>query len=165
MARWSRLGLRYQARWPLQLIFTPEVIAKYNVLFRFLLLLKRVQLELQRQWAAQSQWAQNRRLMPVWVLRSRMAFFTDTLQYFIQLDVLDLQFHRLCDAIRGSDGHGGSRDFEQIRAAHEAYLGALLSQCFLSTPMVGGIVRHILELCLQFCQATVCLGPKIGWWW
>lgn len=47
---WSGLSLDYQVEWPLHLIFGSDTIEKYNQLFRFLLPIKRVQIELQNAW-------------------------------------------------------------------------------------------------------------------
>lgn len=48
---WSGLSLEYKCQWPLHLVFTADVIEKYNTLFRALLPIKRTQLELQHVWA------------------------------------------------------------------------------------------------------------------
>ena len=39
---WNGLSLDYRSHWPLHLMFSPEVLEKYNTLFRFLLPIKRV---------------------------------------------------------------------------------------------------------------------------
>lgn len=44
---WIGLTLDYRSHWPLHLIFSPDIIEKYNQLFSFLLPIKRVQLDLQ----------------------------------------------------------------------------------------------------------------------
>ena len=43
---WSGLSLDYDIDWPLHLILGPDTLEKYNQVFRFLLPIKRVQLEL-----------------------------------------------------------------------------------------------------------------------
>ncbi len=48
---WNGLSLDYRSHWPLHLMFSPDVIEKYNTLFRFLLPIKRIQLDLQFIWA------------------------------------------------------------------------------------------------------------------
>lgn len=49
----ERISLIFQAPWPLQLIFTDEVMAKYQVIFRFLLKIRHVQTRLGHMWATQ----------------------------------------------------------------------------------------------------------------
>jgi gamma-tubulin complex component 4 len=48
---WSGLSLVYKCQWPIHLMFSLDIHEKYNTLFRFLLPIKRVQLELQYVWA------------------------------------------------------------------------------------------------------------------
>lgn len=47
---WSGLSLDFEVDWPLHLILGPDTIEKYNQIFRFLLPIKRTQLELQDAW-------------------------------------------------------------------------------------------------------------------
>lgn len=48
---WSGLSLDYRSHWPLHMMFSPDVLEKYNQLFRFLLPVRRAQLDLQNIWA------------------------------------------------------------------------------------------------------------------
>ena len=48
---WSGLSLVYNCQWPIHLMISLDIHEKYNTLFRFLLPIKRVQLELQYVWA------------------------------------------------------------------------------------------------------------------
>jgi gamma-tubulin complex component 4 len=43
---WNGLSLDYRSHWPLHLMFSTDVVEKYNTLFRLLLPIKRVQLDL-----------------------------------------------------------------------------------------------------------------------
>lgn len=47
---WSGLSLDYNIEWPLHLLLNQDTIERYNQLFRFLLPIKRVQLELHNAW-------------------------------------------------------------------------------------------------------------------
>lgn len=47
---WSGLSLDYNIDWPLHLLLNQDTIERYNQLFRFLLPIKRVQLELHTAW-------------------------------------------------------------------------------------------------------------------
>lgn len=44
------IQLQYKINWPLHLLFSPKVLECYNFLFRFLLLIKRMQYELHMVW-------------------------------------------------------------------------------------------------------------------
>ena len=86
--------------WPLELLVTPACLKRYDALFGFLLLVKRVQGELHGAWASQTACAafpaaQRALLLPLWQLRAQMAFVVDNLQYYLQVDVLAVQWEAL----------------------------------------------------------------------
>uniref|UniRef100_A0A8C2B906 Gamma-tubulin complex component n=1 Tax=Cyprinus carpio TaxID=7962 RepID=A0A8C2B906_CYPCA len=125
---WAALGLAYKVQWPLHILFTPAVLEKYNVVFRYLLSVRRVQSELQHCWALQMQrkhLKSNQTDAVKWRLRNHMAFLVDNLQYYLQVDVLESQFSQLLHQINAT------RDFESIRLAHDHFLSNLLAQSFI----------------------------------
>lgn len=85
------IHLQYKINWPLHLLFSPKVLERYNILFRFLLLIKKTQYELHMVWnrsiaKCKSKSHQNIKVIQ---LRNELMFFVDNLQYYIQVDVLD----------------------------------------------------------------------------
>lgn len=146
---WSCLGLTFAVHWPLHILFTQSVLERYNMLFRFLLNVKRVQLELQQCWAVQMMHKHQkfkRWDTAQWRLRSHMAFLIDNLQYFLQVDVLETHFIQLLQKIEST------RDFEAVRLAHDQFLVSLMAQCFLLTKPVHHCLIEILDLCFSFCS-------------
>ncbi|KAI8501367.1 microtubule nucleation by interphase microtubule organizing center [Branchiostoma belcheri] len=86
---WGVLGLSYSVQWPLHILFTEAVLDKYNTMFRFLLSVKRVQLELQNCWALQMEGkhlGSQQSDVAKWQLRTHMAFLLDNLQYYLQVN-------------------------------------------------------------------------------
>ncbi|XP_061594576.1 gamma-tubulin complex component 4 [Cololabis saira] len=146
---WAALGLTYKVQWPLHILFTPAVLEKYNVVFRYLLSVRRVQSQLQHCWALQMQ---RKHLKPSQTdavkcqLRNHMAFLIDNLQYYLQVDVLESQFSQLLQHIHST------RDFESIRLAHDHFLSNLLAQSFILLKPVFHCLNEILELCQSFCS-------------
>ena len=67
-------------------------IFRFNQLFSFLLKVRRTQIELQSLWAylmsAKRSGKKKMASGPVWVLRRRMAFFIDNLQYYLQVSLI-----------------------------------------------------------------------------
>lgn len=51
------LGLECRVEWPLPLLLTEQVLAAYQVMFRFLLRLRYVQHRLNKAWALQVDWS------------------------------------------------------------------------------------------------------------
>ncbi|CAK1551070.1 unnamed protein product [Leptosia nina] len=47
---WSSIILKYDFKWPLHLLFAPEVLARYNDMFRLLLRIKKTQHDLHALW-------------------------------------------------------------------------------------------------------------------
>uniref|UniRef100_A0A8C5AZU8 Gamma-tubulin complex component n=1 Tax=Gadus morhua TaxID=8049 RepID=A0A8C5AZU8_GADMO len=146
---WAALGLAYKVQWPLHILFTPAVLEKYNVIFRYLLSVRRVQSQLQHCWALQMQRKHLKSNQTDAVksrLRNHMAFLVDNLQYYLQVDVLESQFSQLLQQINST------RDFESIRLAHDHFLSNLLAQSFILLKPVFHCLNEILELCLNFCS-------------
>uniref|UniRef100_A0A8B9PNF5 Gamma-tubulin complex component n=1 Tax=Apteryx owenii TaxID=8824 RepID=A0A8B9PNF5_APTOW len=154
---WAALGLSYKVQWPLHILFTPAVLEKYNVVFKYLLSVRRVQAELQHCWALQMQrkhLKSNRTDAIKWRLRDHMAFLVDNLQYYLQVDVLESQFSQLLQQINST------RDFESIRLAHDHFLSNLLAQSFILLKPVFHCLNEILDLCHSFCSlVSQNLGP------
>lgn len=84
--------------WRLFLICSFYFVCRYNNLFRFLLKVKRTQLDLQQVWAAYMgtkhlSTAQLSNMTKIWLARMHMAFLVDNLQYYLQVsdlrDILD----------------------------------------------------------------------------
>uniref|UniRef100_A0A673JW44 Gamma-tubulin complex component n=1 Tax=Sinocyclocheilus rhinocerous TaxID=307959 RepID=A0A673JW44_9TELE len=154
---WAALGLAYKVQWPLHILFTPAVLEKYNVVFRYLLSVRRVQSELQHCWALQMQrkhLKSNQTDAVKWRLRNHMAFLVDNLQYYLQVDVLESQFLQLLQQINST------RDFESIRLAHDHFLSNLLAQSFILLKPVFHCLNEILDLCHNFCSlVSQNLGP------
>lgn len=121
------MQLSYKINWPLHLLFSPKALDRYNQVFRFLLLIKRMQYELHMLWCTQTRQSklQKSQNLHVMQLRNQLMFFIDNLQYYIQVDVLESQFSILLTAILSK------ADFEQIQRSHTVFQANILSLCFL----------------------------------
>ncbi|KAK3609174.1 hypothetical protein CHS0354_013711 [Potamilus streckersoni] len=154
---WNYLGLTYTVEWPLHIFFTPKVLEKYNHVFKFLLAIKRTQMDLQHCWSLQMQ---HRNRVPTpgegtkWQLRTHMSFLVDNLQYYLQVDVIESQFGILVDKIKST------RDFEAVRLAHDHFLMTLLSQSFVHMKSVSHCLNEILDQCGAFSRlVSNCENP------
>ncbi|XP_061164050.1 gamma-tubulin complex component 4-like isoform X1 [Saccostrea echinata] len=154
---WNSLSLSYTVQWPLHILLTPSILEKYNRLFRFLMAVKRAQIDLQHCWTLQMQYKQklsNPEEVAKWQLRTHMAFLVDNLQYYLQVDVIESQFSTFMEKITST------RDFEAVKLAHDQFLSALLSQSFVHMKAVSRCLHEILENCSQFSKLLVhCSSP------
>ncbi len=80
-------------------MFSPDVIEKYNILFRYLLPIKRVQLELQYVWSSKVRSMKKHTGDPnfrkAMLLRQQMSFLVDNIYAYLQVDVLESQWSKL----------------------------------------------------------------------
>ncbi|KAK9868295.1 hypothetical protein WJX84_009043, partial [Apatococcus fuscideae] len=89
--QWARLNLQLHIRWPLHLLLTPQVLERYQAMFRYLLLLKRTALTLDAAWSVlrrrtAASAARQPALVPLTHLRHQMAHFISNLLVYIQTD-------------------------------------------------------------------------------
>ncbi|XP_043068514.2 gamma-tubulin complex component 4 homolog isoform X1 [Drosophila bipectinata] len=122
------LHLKFTFQWPLNLLFSPKAIERYNTIFRYLLIIRNLQFEMQRAWAKQTCLARHEPAdvhIKAMNLRNHLMFFLNNMQYYIQVDVLESQYGILMNVIEGK------ADFEEIQRAHTVFLANVLSQCFL----------------------------------
>lgn len=169
---WSLLGMSFNVKWPLHIIFTPSILSKYNKLFKFLLRVRRTQLALQNLWALQMSSskfslihsdddADLKRNVSNLNLRMHMSHLVDSLQYYLQvchyqlpLTVNLLAFIQSIFQADVLESHFSNllakiqdpsfTDFDQIIIAHDQYLTALLAQCFiLSTPVFRSLIGTV----------------------
>lgn len=147
---WQQLGMTYAPTWPLHLLFTPKIIQQLDTIFRFLLYVKRIQVEIQQSWMNQMGSIASKKTKftatTFWQLRNRMGFLVDNLQYYLQVDVIESQFSRLCDKMKST------RDFEECRVALDAFVTSLLAQCFLLERVMSQCIYGILQQCDAFTQ-------------
>ncbi|XP_057306974.1 gamma-tubulin complex component 4-like [Hydractinia symbiolongicarpus] len=147
---WDYLKISYSPPWPLHLLFTPNVMEKYNTLFMFLLKVRRTQIELQNVWALQMSSKRSGKTKSIpsitWGLRRQMAFFIDNLQYYLQVDVLESQFTVLLEKIKKT------HDFESIHTSLDFFLISMLMQSFISMKPVLSILLKVINICMSFCQ-------------
>ncbi|XP_015928415.2 gamma-tubulin complex component 4 isoform X1 [Parasteatoda tepidariorum] len=146
---WSAISLHYDVLSPLHILFTPNVIDQYNMVFRFLLSLRRAQMELHQCWASQMQNKRNcldSSLIPFWTLRSHMSFLIDNFQYYVLVDVLESRFCKLISKMENV------KDYEELQQSHEQFLTDVISRCFLELKTVHLSLNEILELCSSFCN-------------
>jgi gamma-tubulin complex component 4 len=84
---WSGLSLRYTCQWPLHLIFSPDMLEKYNTIYRFLLPVKRIQIDLQYVWSQKVRSMKHLIDEPVFrqamQLRMHMSFLIDNLYSYL----------------------------------------------------------------------------------
>lgn len=152
---WSRLGMRFNVKWPLHILFKGDELDKYEQLFKFLLRVRRTQSQLQATWMSlmRNQHQHDRALLrQQWTCRCHMQYFVDNLQYYLQADVLESHFNALLAKIETGDE--AEQDFQLICSSHEQFLSSLLAQCFILSSTVCRSLIDILDICQHYCQVV-----------
>ena len=151
MKFWSRLNLEYNISNPMDVIFDKYDLERYNGLFRFLLLLKRAHYDMNKCWKQISINIKQKKHMsnsPIWIfilsISRRMLFFVNNLQFYIQFEVIDIEYKALLNKINGT------KNIEFVMEAHQTFLHSLCRQCFLiGNDKLWSYVAKILCLVLQ----------------
>ncbi|KAJ0174180.1 hypothetical protein K1T71_010326 [Dendrolimus kikuchii] len=164
---WSSIILKYDFKWPLHLLFTPEVLARYNDMFRLLLRIKKTQHDLHALWKTYKQSSS----FAMCQLHNKLMFLMDNLQHYMQADVLETNFSRLMDDVNKTN------DFEKLKKYHATFLADVLSQSFLtvtssadsdhSGEMTESLnnpvfcnIMELLKLCHSFCSMSEFVTDK-----
>ncbi|CAM9412074.1 unnamed protein product [Discosporangium mesarthrocarpum] len=152
MVAWTGVFIQYRLEWPLHLILNRECMGVYNRLFGFLAHTKRVGFELERVWPALMQncyrrlpTRDNTWLGPMWSLRANMAFFVTNLTFYLQVDVVEVEYSLLQRTVSAAE------DFEGVRRAHNHFLSTLRAKFFLDNFAIKESMRRLLRLVLGFC--------------
>ncbi|KMQ97986.1 gamma-tubulin complex component 4, partial [Lasius niger] len=143
---WGLITLKYKVVWPLHLLFSPVVLNDYNILFRFLLRVKKTQIDLWNLW---SEHMHHKNIdIGVIQLRNNLVFIVDNLQYYLQVDVLESQYAVMEASMKST------RNFEDIQKAHSIFLANVMSQTFLLGNGAGkkNSVNMLIHLLLRLCD-------------
>ncbi|EFX83173.1 hypothetical protein DAPPUDRAFT_302112 [Daphnia pulex] len=138
---WERVFLEYKTEWPLGvLIFTSETMQTYNKIFRLLLNLRRIQLNLNGLW-------KNLVVLdkPVLELRWNLQHVLIHLSQYIQIDVIEVQKSIMDRQI------DQCQDFDKFRSAHANFLVVIAAQTFLHVPAMQACFKDLIHLALKFC--------------
>jgi gamma-tubulin complex component 4 len=95
--------------------------------------------------------ATKRRIMKVMGLRAQMQFFIDNLQFYLQVDVIDVHFQALIAAISDSS------TFEEIQKAHDIFLSSITTQTFQRDRILYATLTDLIQCCKDLCES--CLTP------
>lgn len=167
---WDQVSVQYAVPWPLHLVITPQALDKYNLIFSFLLLVRRTQSALNSLWAdnmfrnrtARRPVVNNQtddddddtlvrsgdNVDIVAQTRQHMIFLVDNLQYYLMADVLDTQITGL--KLRLSK----TSSFEDVKLFHDQFLTQVQASIFLFNEPVNKCLVDTMNVCLKFCSSS-----------
>ncbi|XP_034234091.1 gamma-tubulin complex component 6 isoform X2 [Thrips palmi] len=152
------IQLSYKVKWPLNLILTPDVLQKYNVIFLFVIRLKRVAWLLQEDFVALKNTArgcfkeQHRDLInspqyhQVQMIRQNMSQFLQATLNYVSSSVLYASWADFASSLKQAT------TLDHIYNAHIEYIKRLLKRCLLNTNFkrVEGVLSKILVCIIKF---------------
>ncbi len=180
---WNSLSVRYLCKFPVDLVFSPSVLEKYKNIFRLLFPLKAVQRDLSNAWNHLNRlWsATTRSLVPedqamfdelqqshtrqedllytrYACLRAKVSFVIDSLLSYFYLDVLEVKWASLKDALPAL------KEFEELRRLVTGYLESIYVHTFLNNPVVVDKIFSMIKLAKKYCHTVERLqqGEKIA---
>lgn len=159
---WDVFSLEYDARVPLDTVFTESVMAKYLKIFNFLWKLRRVEHALIGAWKTMKpncitshsftklQGMVKRQLLSTLrqcqVLWNEMNHFISNLQYYIMFEVLEVSWSNFSSEMEIAE------DLDDLLAAHEKYLQSIVEKSLLGerSQILNGSLFLLFDLILRF---------------
>ncbi|KAG6504408.1 gamma-tubulin complex component 3-like isoform X1 [Zingiber officinale] len=159
---WDVFSLEYDARVPLDTVFTAIVMKKYLKIFNFLWKLRRVEHALLGVWkmmkpnsiisciftkegaSVKTQFVSIlRRCQVLW---NEMNHFVTNFQYYIMFEVLEVSWAHF------SEEMDAARDLDDLLAAHDKYLNSIVEKSLLGERSLGvfKILFDLFDLILRF---------------
>jgi gamma-tubulin complex component 3 len=153
---WDAFSLDYRVEPPVSVVLSADAMVQYRQVFTLLWRLKRVEHSLTALWQKHGTTAhllRGLRADPLMhachTLRHEMIHFVYNLQYYLMFEVLECSWDALQAAL------DGAADLDEVIAAHDAFLQALVSKSLVArshAPLFGAL-SQIFEAILSFCKA------------
>ena len=132
--------------WPLQVLLDSRVISQYQLIFNYLLKIRRAHVCLLEVWKNYRKKCYNSSsstkggsLWSMWEINYQMRFFLDSLQYYVFSDVIEVQYKIFLRKIRDL------KDFENLSFMHEEFLDTIIDKLFITSDNILQAILHILE--------------------
>ncbi|XP_027413792.1 gamma-tubulin complex component 3 [Bos indicus x Bos taurus] len=159
---WDVFSLDYHVDGPIATVFTRECMSHYLRVFNFLWRAKRMEYILTDIRKGHMCNAKLLRSLPEFsgvlhhchILASEMVHFIHQMQYYITFEVLECSWDELWNQVQQA------QDLDHIIAAHEAFLGTVISRCLLDSDsrallnQLRAVFDQIIEL--QSTQDAIC---------
>eukprot|EP01029_Cantina_marsupialis_P019221 TRINITY_DN4468_c0_g1_i4.p1 TRINITY_DN4468_c0_g1~~TRINITY_DN4468_c0_g1_i4.p1 ORF type:complete len:354 (+),score=72.69 TRINITY_DN4468_c0_g1_i4:61-1122(+) len=142
-------SLDYAAKWPLTLVLSRKALTKYQLLFRHIFHLKRVQQILQDTWLSQQSVKEYRigdALSSTFALRQRMIYFLQNLIYYVGCEVIEPQWHVMLKAMEKA------RSIDDVLTIHQTFLDDCLKGVLLTNQELLKTLSKLTSTCTIFAD-------------
>lgn len=134
--------LEYKVKWPLTLILSHKSLTKYQLIFRHLLYCKYVERNLEKVWLlhqSTKEFKVHGIQQQAFALRHRMLHFCKNYIYYMVVEVLEPNFHKLKERLT----NGGVKTIDDVMKAHTEFLDECLKECLLTDQNLFRILTRL----------------------
>lgn len=149
LLRLDLFTLQYRVQWPLSIIISKTTLLKYELIFRHLFFCKHVERHLSRTWLNHQSTKElelNNSFKSSYILHRRMLVFVQTLTYYMMVEVLEPNWHRLMKQLETVN------TVDDVLEHHNAFLGKCHKECLLTNQNLIKTIRKIMNTCLLFAR-------------
>ncbi|CEO98246.1 hypothetical protein PBRA_006360 [Plasmodiophora brassicae] len=142
--------LEYAVQWPISIVLSKKAMTKYELLFRHIFFIKHVERQIGITWRYQQRMREldlSSTFSRSLVLRQRMMHFLQNLLFYLTVEVLEPNYHRLESALKQNVS-----TIDQVLEAHDAFLDTCLKECLLTNRNVLQSLTSLLSSCLLFAK-------------
>ena len=132
--------------WPLQVLINSRVISHYQLIFKYLIKIRKAHVCLLEVWKNYrnifDRMPPSRQVGSPWhmfEINYQMRFLLDSLQYYVFSDVIEVQYNIFLKKIKHL------QDFEQLILMHENFLLVLIEKLFITSERIFPAILQILE--------------------
>lgn len=151
LKRLEGFTLTYRVRWPLSLIISKKSLTKYQLIFRHLFYCKHVERQMTSTWINHQQFRQldlpKQSFLASYALRNRMLHFLENFSYYMMVEVLEPNWHKLENKLRSV------QTVDEVLRHHNDFLHCCLKECLLTSKDLH-LLRKIMSTCLMFANNT-----------
>ncbi|ORM41482.1 Gamma-tubulin complex component 2 [Babesia sp. Xinjiang] len=161
IARW--VVMRFNAKWPLHIFFTDDIMAKYQMAFRFMLQLKQSEHDLAMIWLTHMKWKRlpltpsaQLRLNFTFVNIERMLFLCRSIAYLSTIDVTERSFNLM---LQNYENHLKNAKTDQsfcfVVDQHRQFVDQVIQGCMIDDSKVGPYVKRAISICVLFASQVL----------
>ncbi|KAF3930803.1 hypothetical protein ABW20_dc0107652 [Dactylellina cionopaga] len=161
----NAMELDFAVPFPLSLVISRKTILRYQLLFRYLLSLRHLEILLVGAWQDHTKvvsWRHHSRYSSIerwkrgaFTLRARMLVFVQQLLYFCTAEVLEPNWNNLQERI------GGVKTVDELMQNHVDFLDTCLKECMLTNSKLLKIHAKIMQTCTMFASYTSHLSKAL----
>lgn len=149
----ENIQIASKIKWPLHYLFSPHVMDNYNKIFRFLLQLKKAQMDILSVWMDVNHYNSIRLKMLAVEIRNQLLALIGNLQNYCFTDVIATEMNIFTLTIESTD------TYTELQKGLLIFQNNIINQLFLTTDEVMACFKKIFDSCEVFAK-LIRKSPK-----